>query len=173
MSHSTSHSETNPAVSCSEVGILLANRISELDYYAMYGQHANARDLLEMMTYGAHRIHINVCTDAMNIFELVCHSKALLNDKYHRVGVLALREDRLCQRLRCLIHLPTEIMLADPLTKHIFTAVFVNYVTLVVWDVRSYLKVASRLRMRRGVNRPSSYTERDLLDNKHAHGARW
>ena len=119
MSHSTSHSEMNPAVSCSEVSILLANRISELDHYAMYGHHPNVPDLLDMMTYGAHRIQIDGCTDAMNLFELVCHSEALPNDKFHRIGVFALRGDRLCQRLRCLIHLPTEIMHAGPLTKHI------------------------------------------------------
>ena len=68
--------------------------------------------------------------------------------------------------------MPTGIMLADPLTKHIFTDVFMKYVTTGLWDVRLVMKAASRLRMRRGVARPVSYAERDLLDNKHAHGAR-
>ena len=78
-----------------------------------------------MMTYGAHGIQIEVCVDAMNLFEFVCHLKVLPNDKYYRVGVYALRKDCLCQNLRCMTHLPTEIMLADPRTKHIF----MKYVT--------------------------------------------
>ena len=93
------------------MSIFLANRISEMDYFGMYGQYPVARDLLEMMTYGANSITNDVCVDAMNLFELVCRSTALLNDKYHRVGVRALREDRLCRRLRCKVHLLTKSML--------------------------------------------------------------
>ena len=31
-------------------------------------------------------------TDAMNLFEPICHTKSLPNDKHHRVGILALPE---------------------------------------------------------------------------------
>ena len=108
-------------------------------------------------------IPFDICTDAMNLYEMVVHSKALPNDKYHRVGILALREDRFCRRLRCMIHLPTQIMLADPLTKHMVMQTFMTYVTTGRWDTT--VPDGTRVRVRRGVQRPQTYTEKDLIDN--------
>ena len=103
-------------------------------------------------------------TDAMNLFELVCNSRALPCDKNHRIGVLSLREDRLCRRLRHVIHIPTGIMLADALTKRMTSAIFMLFLTTSVWDTR--LGSGHHARIRRAARRLSRYSEQDLLDNR-------
>ena len=170
VSHSTSHSETNPAVSCSAVAVLVANRITELEFFRHNKRAPCARDLLDLQLRGEHVIPVDICTDAMNLFEMICHSKSLPNDKHHRVGILALREDRLCRRLRNVIHLPTSIMLADPLTKAMVSLIFMHYTTTGVWktSLSTARDVNLRIRIRRGVLRPSTYTERDLLENTYS-----
>ena len=122
-------------------------------------------------------IPIDMCTDAMNLFELICYSKSLPNDKHHRVGILALREDRLTRRIRHVIHIPTRIMLADQLTKRIISEVFMRFITTGYWSTvipraTAKSKSAPRIRIRRAALRPSTYTEQDLINNDFtpAHG---
>eukprot|EP00959_Pyramimonas_sp_CCMP1952_P254016 5306556-Pyramimonas_sp.AAC.1 len=69
---------------------------------------------------------VDICTDAMNLFELICFSKSLPNDKHHRVGVLTLREDRLTRIIRNAIHLQTTAMLADQFTKKMMSPMFMK-----------------------------------------------
>ena len=104
---------------------------------------------------------IDMCTDAMNLFELLVHKKALPNDKHHRVGILALREDRLTRRIRNVYHLPTTIMLADPLTKHMISKIFMFFVTTGVWSTYT----DKQIRIKHSCKQPSTYTENDLLSN--------
>ena len=95
VSDSTLHSETNPAVSTSAVSSLLASSFTEFDRYTAFARFPTARTLLVLQLHGNHHIPVDMCTDAMNLFELICHTKILPNDKHHRVGILALREERL------------------------------------------------------------------------------
>jgi len=161
VSYSTSHSETNPAVSCMAISNLIAARISELDYYKRYGRFVTVKDLLRINLKGENVVPLDMCTDAMNLFELIVHKKSLPNDKHHRVGVLSLREDRLVRRLRNVIHLPTTIMLADPLTKQMTSPVFMNFATTGIWKTRTDREI----RLKRGCKRPSTYTEQELEQN--------
>ena len=75
-----------------------------------------ARDLLQLQLHGNRHIHVDMNTDAMDLFELICHTKSLPNDKHHLVGILALREERLTRRIRNIIHLPSGMTLLDQLT---------------------------------------------------------
>ena len=60
---------------------------------------------------------IDVMTDCMDLFELMCSKKGLSNDTSQRVVVLSLREFRSLGIIRTLVHVPTTAMLADGLTK--------------------------------------------------------
>ena len=118
VSYSTSHSETNPAVSCSAVSNMVASRFSEIDYYITHGRYPSVKDLLHQYLACENTIPIDMYTDAMNLWELISSARTLPSDKNHRVGVLSLREDRVTRRIRHVIHIPTQVMLADQLTKH-------------------------------------------------------
>jgi hypothetical protein len=56
----------------------------------------------------------------MNLFELCTGTKGLSNDKSQRLAILTLREDRLLDRTRWMIHTPTKAMVAYGLTKEGF-----------------------------------------------------
>ena len=71
--------------------------------------------------------------DAMNVFELITGIKGIPSEKVQRVGILSLREDRLSRRLRCILHIPTQIMLAESLTKVMTSSVFMRYCTTGGW----------------------------------------
>ncbi len=112
-SYSTSHSETYPAVSCMAVSSLISSRFTEFDFPKVFGRNITIKDVLRIHLQSENHVSIDLCTDAINVFELV-HRKAYPNDKHHRVGIFALREDRITHRLRHIVHLPTNVMLADP-----------------------------------------------------------
>jgi hypothetical protein len=98
-------------------------------------------------------------TDAMNLFELVVHRRARTNDKYHRVGILALREDRITRRLRHIVHLPTNVMLADPSTTNMLFPVFMMFATTGIW----FTEAAKVIRIRRAGSNIKQYTEKELM----------
>ena len=70
---------------------LIAARITELGYYKKYGRFVMVKDLLRINLKGENVVPSDMCTDAMNLFELLAHKKSLPNDKHHWVGVLSLR----------------------------------------------------------------------------------
>ena len=81
VSYSTSHSEIKPAVSCMATSTLIASRISELYFFATHGRHIKVRDLITMHAQcNNNAVPVDMCTDAMNLFELAVHKKALPND---------------------------------------------------------------------------------------------
>eukprot|EP00959_Pyramimonas_sp_CCMP1952_P276031 5769728-Pyramimonas_sp.AAC.1 len=143
---------------------IIASRITELEYLPVFGKTSTARDLLEVHLRSQHLIPVDVCTDTMNLFELICFSKSLPNDKHHRVGILALREDRLTRRIRNIIHLPTTVMLADQLTKKMLSPIYMHFLTTGEWKIE--LNERSII-LRRVVRRPATYTEQDLKDNNY------
>ena len=62
-------------------------------------------------------VPIDVMTDCMDVWELLCGIKGLSNDKSQRLVVLGLREYRLLGIVRSVYHIQTSTMLADGLTK--------------------------------------------------------
>eukprot|EP00973_Karenia_brevis_P086992 12063315-Karenia_brevis.AAC.1 len=148
VSWSTSHSETNPAVSCAAISNLVANRFTELDFFTIHARKITVKDRLKIHAMSLNHISVDICTDAMNLFELIVHKKTLPNDKHHRVGILALREDRMIRRIRNVVHIPTSHMLADPLTKRMTSRIFLIFVTTGIWKLD--LKSEQKVRLRRG-----------------------
>jgi len=136
---------------------LLGNRFTEVDHFSVFGKFPAARDLFQLQLHGNHHIPVDMNTDAMNLFELICHTKSLPNDKHHRVGILALREERLTRRIRNIIHLPSGITLPDQLTKKMISPIFMKYCTTGIWDTT--LHGDKVVRIRHGILRPSTYTE--------------
>ena len=163
VSYSTSHSETNPAVNCSAISNMIASRFSELEFCVTHGRYPAVKDLLEQYLTAQNTIPIDLYTDAMNLWELVCSARTLPSDKNHRIGILSLREDRITRRLRHIIHVPTGIMLADQLTKKMLSPIFMKFVSSGIWATA--LTGDQRARIRRAARR-SSYTERDLIENR-------
>ena len=120
ISHSTSHAETLSAVGCSQVGHLVAQRLSELFLpFALtgYDRAASLQELLDYQQRSMQICPVDAYTDCMDLFELCTGTKGLSNDKSQRLAVLSLREDRLVGRTRWMIHTPTKAMVADGLTK--------------------------------------------------------
>ena len=96
------------------------------------------------------------------MFELVTGIKGVPSEKLQRVGILSLRKDRLTRRLRCILHIPTEIMLADSLTKIMVSGVFMRFCATGkwTWDVSSSLSI----RVKHGLKKPQSFSEADLIN---------
>lgn len=120
ISHSTSHAETLSAVGCTQVGHLVAQRLSELFLPFVLTGSDKAASLQELLDYQSRNLQIcpvDAYTDCMDLFELCTGTKGLSNDKSQRLAILALREDRLLGRTRWMIHTPTKAMVADGLTK--------------------------------------------------------
>ena len=68
------------------------------------------------------------------------------------------------RRLRHVIHIPTNSMLADQLTKKMTSDIFMRFATTGVWAIK--LNNNSAVRIRRALRRPATYTERQLEDNQ-------
>lgn len=92
------HLECSPAASCSEVTTIVASKITEFHYYGVYQRHPTSMDLLLAMPSGNQHIFGDICADAMYLFKHVCH----------RVGILALHEDRLREHLLTMTSWPTD-----------------------------------------------------------------
>ena len=56
-------------------------------------------------------------------------------------------------------------MLADPLTKSVVTKTFMRWVTTGTWLETLAARSTSKIRIRRAVRRPATYTEHDLVHN--------
>ena len=67
VSYSTSHSETNPCVSCAAVTNVLASRITETEFYPLHGRHPTAQDLLELQSSSNNTIPTDIVADAMGV----------------------------------------------------------------------------------------------------------
>ena len=67
----------------------------------------------------------------------MCGSKGLPADKIQRLPVLLLREARLLKRVRHFLHVPTEIMLADGLTKPEIFHNLMYHLTTGLWDTET------------------------------------
>ena len=98
-------------------------------------------------------------TDCMDLFELVTNTKGLSTDKSQRLAIMALREDRMTGRVRCVVHVPPKAMLVDGMTKEGIFDMFLCFLTSGVWRVA--LRDDQWIRLRR--RRPQAvYTEADL-----------
>ena len=113
-----------------------------------------------MQEYGYPIVPVDLVTDCMDVFELVCNCKGLSNDKNQRLVIFSLREDRLRRKIRAVQHWPTGVMLADGLTKvgHFLQLLRFSTTGMVVVELQDDKFIRSRSRARC----VEPYTEKDL-----------
>ena len=163
---STSHKETVAAVSSKEVAQLVALRFTEVlgaGFSLPMYQSPKVTDLIAIQENGSYCFAIDDYTDCADLWELMTGQKGVPQDRHQRLYVLSLREDRMVGKIRHTVLLPTEIMVADALTKVMLSAQFMNLLTtgfLVMKLDNSRLMVRVRTRRRIDIK----VTERDLLD---------
>ena len=75
------------------------------------------QELIKMQELNLSVIPTDHCTDCDDLFKLVCSGKSLPQDRMQRVYVMSIREDRVLRKIRNMVKLPTDLMLADGLTK--------------------------------------------------------
>ena len=73
--------------------------------------------LLDVQESATVPLPVDSFIDCMDLWELACGLKGIPQDKSQRLGVLSIREERRCLRLRRLYHIRTRWMAADQLTK--------------------------------------------------------
>ena len=114
VSYSTSHSETLAAMSGLETASLVALRLSEIFSKQL---KPTLQELAALQEKGIPYLPIDAYTDCRDFYSLTTGGSALPQDRSQRVYILAHREARLAGRLRWMILIPTQCMLADALTK--------------------------------------------------------
>eukprot|EP00959_Pyramimonas_sp_CCMP1952_P151311 3166168-Pyramimonas_sp.AAC.1 len=70
-----------------------------------------------MSLNGQYIAPIDHLTDCKDMVELVTDLKGVPQDKQQRLAAMALREERMPRRMRYSMHIPTDVMIADALTK--------------------------------------------------------
>jgi hypothetical protein len=114
ISYSTSHSETLAAISGLETASLVALRLAELPSPT---RKPSLQQLAALQEAGVLFLPVDSMTDCKDLYALTTGRTALPQDKSQRVYILAHREARLSGRLRWIILVPTQSMVADALTK--------------------------------------------------------
>ena len=110
ISYSTSHSETLAAISGLETASLVALRLAEL---LSPIKKPSLQQLAALQEAGVPFLPVDAMTDCKDLYSLTTGRTALPQDKSQRVYILAHREARLCGRLRWIILVPTQSMVAD------------------------------------------------------------
>ena len=114
VSYSTSHSETLAAISGLESASLVSLRLAEILHPTT---KPTLQQLAALQEKGVPYLPVDCMTDCKDFWSLTTGATALPQDRSQRVYILAHREARLCGRLRWVILVPTQSMLADALTK--------------------------------------------------------
>ena len=106
-------------------------------------------------------LSIDHCTDCDDLFKLVCSGKSLPQDRMQRVYVMSIREDRVLRKIRNMIKLPTDIMLADGLTKIKVCPVLMYYLTTGWWHINHVTPLKSAIVVK-GSPALATATEKEL-----------
>ena len=108
------NSETLAAISGLETASLVALRLAELPSPT---RKPSLQQLAALQEAGVLFLPVDSMTDCKDLYALTTGRTALPQDKSQRVYILAHREARLSGRLRWIILVPTQSMVADALTK--------------------------------------------------------
>eukprot|EP00959_Pyramimonas_sp_CCMP1952_P082956 1733878-Pyramimonas_sp.AAC.1 len=122
-------------------------------------QKDRIRKMMDINTAGAYEIPLDHWTDCEDVFELVAGLKGVPQDKLQRLPIMALREERITTRIRRTLHVPTEIMVADAMTK---PGVFRQMMELLTTGYLDMEMVQKNATARRILHRPDTYSESDL-----------
>eukprot|EP00435_Cladocopium_sp_Y103_P007263 s3374_g2.t1 len=114
VSYSTSHSETLAAMSGLETSSMVSLRLAEL---LSPIRKPTLQQLAALQERGVPFLPVDAMTDCKDFYSLTTGMTSLPQDKSQRIYILAHREARLSGRLRWIILVPTQSMVADALTK--------------------------------------------------------
>ena len=163
LSSNTSAGETLAAVLGKEICQLVALRLTEVlscGIQLPLKTAATLPQLIELQESAGWCIPIDHYTDCRDLFQLMVGEKGVPQDRYQRLYILSLREDRLKGAIRRVLWIPTGGMLADPLTKSMLSPILYDLLTHGYWRCKcTQLQplVAPPLRV-------SSFTEETIMD---------
>jgi hypothetical protein len=137
ISSSTSTAETLAATIGKELAQLVTMRLTEVFCIGRLtdpGIAPTLSQLIHMQELGAWEVPIDHYTDCRDVFLLIVGNKGVPQDRYQRLYVLSLREDRIRQNIRLTLWIPTEFMVADALTKTMNTDAMRQLLTTGHWQ---------------------------------------
>ena len=111
---------------------LIMIRLSEMMHPKI---KVNLQDLISIQESGNPRLPCDHYTDCRDLWELSTGQKTLPQDKTQRLYILGVREARITGRIRMVVLVPTQSMLADALTKPMLSPGLLHTLTTGVFDV--------------------------------------
>jgi hypothetical protein len=169
ISSSTSMAECLAAIIGKELGQLVCIRLTELLGHGIQVPLNSASPLTvltKIQEVGGWVIPLDHCTDCRDLFQLVIGEKGVPQDRYQRLYILSLREDRIKGAIRHFIWIPTAAMVADALTKVMISPIMYDLLTHGYWQLKCVglqgQKQDPLLAPALTISR--DYTESDLLD---------
>ena len=136
VSSSTSTAETLVANLGRELAQLVALRLTEVMGHGMctpYGIATPLKSLIDVQENCTWIIPVDHVTDCRDVFELVVGAKGVPQDRYQRLYVMSLREDRVKGGIRRFFWIPTTAMLADSLTKSMISSIMMDLLQWGYW----------------------------------------
>ena len=118
---------------------------------------------MELEQLGAYIIPVDHAADCYDFLELVTGLRGVPADKSQRLTVLSAREERVAGRIRHFFHWPTDIMIADALTK---VGVFPQMYKLLTSGILSLHAPSGKPSTCRTLRCTTDYTEEDLINLK-------
>ena len=115
ISHGTSHAESLGVYQASLAGEQIAQRITELS--SPY--HLSLHEFMELDDHGLWELGVSSVTDCFDVIQLMVGQRGVPQDRSQRLVVLSLRERRMISKIRNLVHVRTQDMVANCLTKHV------------------------------------------------------
>jgi len=146
------------AISGLETASLAALRLAEL---LSPTRKPSLQQLAALQEAGVPFLPVDSMTDCKDLYALTTGRTALPQDKSQRVYILAHREARLCGRLRWIILVPTQSMVADALTKPMLSKQLLHLLStgqVIFMNQEGHPLEARRLPP------TADFTEDDLLD---------
>jgi len=170
ISSSTSHAETISANMGKELAQLIAIRLTEVFGIGIQLplQHKpTVAQLIAIQERAEWCIPIDHYTDCRDLFELTVGERGVPQDRYQRLYIMSIREDRIKRAIRYFIWIPTSAMLADALTKSMISRIMYDLLTHGYWN--AYCTGPKGNEQQPLVAPPlqtTTYTEHDLRDIK-------
>ena len=151
--------ETNCGLSVVSNAQMVAMRLTEMHVILRGSVSQRIAVLIDMNERGQYIIPVDHLTDCKDLYELVTGLKGVPQDKQQRLPVMALREERLAGRVRWTGHIPTDVMVADGLTK---PGTFPQLMKLLTTGIVDLTTNKKEITFKRLMFVPATYSESDL-----------
>ena len=164
ISYSASHGETNAMCRAKQFAQLVSLRFAEVLQAGICLPLRSRCTLGQLIVVQEQNLMPFPCdqyTDCGGLWELVTGVKGVPQDKSQRLYIMSIREDRVNGRIRRFFLIPTNIMFADSLTKHMICKIFMDFCCSGIWRTSladKKIKVRGRIRLN------DDLTEDDLVN---------